>query len=114
MQVGLDVDAALMTGGVSLCHHNKVMNIIAYLCVRVCVYVRVWGIGVMAYTSQFSPALRFIVWQTACFQKCKIEKIQLCKSTKLEKNPILQNTSLKNYKMDGSSGFWVTVLGCQK
>ena len=36
MPVGLDVDAALMTGGVSLCHHNKVINIIANLCVYVC------------------------------------------------------------------------------
>ena len=26
VQVGLDVDAALMTGGVSLCHHNKVIT----------------------------------------------------------------------------------------
>ena len=84
MQVGVDVDTALMIGGVSLCHHNKVMNIIANLCacVCVCVCVRVWGIRVMAYTSQFSPTLRFILWQTACFQKYKIEKIQLCKNTK--------------------------------
>ena len=38
VQVGLDVDAALMTGGVSLYHHNKVItDIIANLCV--CVYV---------------------------------------------------------------------------
>ena len=30
----LEVDVALMTGGVSLCHHNKVTNInIANLCV---------------------------------------------------------------------------------
>ena len=81
MQVGLDVDAALMTGVVSLCHRNKVMNNIANLCVCVCVClcVRVWGIRVMAYTSQFSPALRFIVWQTACFQKCKIEKYNFAK-----------------------------------
>ena len=82
MQVGLDVDAALMTGGVSLCHHNKVINIIAnlcvcVLCVCVCVCVCTCVGNLMAYTSQFSPALRFIVWQTACFQKCKIEKIQL-------------------------------------
>ena len=61
----------LLIGGVSLYHHNKVINIIANLCV--------WGGGgdLMAYTSQFSPALRL----SYSFQKCKIEKIQLCKST---------------------------------
>ena len=70
MQVGLDVDAALMTGGVSLCHHNKVINIIANLCVCG------GGGDLRAYTSQFSPALRLIVFKSA-----RLKKIQLYKST---------------------------------
>ena len=41
VQVSLEIEAALMTGGVGLCHHNKVINIIANLCVC----VRVWGIS---------------------------------------------------------------------
>ena len=85
VQVRLDVDAALMIGGVSLlCHHNKVINIIANLCVCVCV----WGISWArhSYTLHNFHLLLDLVWRTACFQKCRIEKIQLCKSTKLKKS----------------------------
>ena len=60
MQVGLDVDAALITGGVSLCQVITVTDIIiANLCVCVCHGVRVGNLMIMAYTSQFSLALRF-------------------------------------------------------
>ena len=48
VQVGLDVNAALMIGDVSLlCHHNNlkvINNIIANLCVCVCACVRVWNL----------------------------------------------------------------------
>ena len=65
------------------------------VCVCVCVCVRVWGIRVMAYIHFTIFTCSQIYSLANCmFQKSKIEKIQLCKNTKLKKF---------------NSGFWATV-----
>ena len=45
------------------------------------------------------------------FSKVQDWKNTTLQKYKIEKNPILQNATvtLKNYKMDGPSGFWATV-----
>ena len=93
MQVGLDVDAALMIGGVSLCHHNKVItDIIANLSVCTCV----GNLMIMAYTSQFLPALRFSLANCILiFKSARLKNTTSQKYIKLKKNPILQNATLK-------------------
>ena len=60
------------------------------VCVCVCVHMYVCGESHGIHFT-ISPALRFIVWRTAYFQKCKIEKIQLCKNTKLKKIQFCKN-----------------------
>ena len=121
VQVGLDVDACSLDdirGCELVCHRNKVINNYSQLmhCVHmcVCVYVCRESHGPDIATLHNIHLLLDLVWQTVCFQKCKIEKIQLCKSTKLKKIQFYKIATI-NRKFETSLAItrWMALLASE-
>ena len=74
------------------------------VCVSVCVCRKSHGPDIA--TLHNFHLLLDLVWQTACFLKYKIEKVQLCKSTKLKKSNFAK-CNRKFEKLQDGWPFWL-------